>query len=198
MQKFEIILTFKCNWFCDYCAVNTHNNNITSEEVIKKLNNVPENSEVTISGGEVGLLDEDLIVAYLKILNDKNCLINLNTNGLFIKRYKHLIEIFNKINYHCSENLSADDKILEISHKNVDYILIVNDINIKNLNTFLLKHKKMFTIIPATTPVTGIQDAPTLSKSNSINILKKYNKFLSKESKKYLLLGKNYNDTIFI
>lgn len=198
LQKYEVILTYKCNWNCSYCAVNTHNNFISDYDAFKKLEKIPEGSDVTISGGELGMLDKNKIIQFIQILNLKKCDINLNSNGLFIKKYPDLLHKFKKINYHCSENLNLNDEILKVNHKEVDYILIVHDENIEYLDEFLKKHNTIFCIIPATTPKTGIKTAPILSKKNSINILKKYNKYLSIESKKYLLLGKDYTNTIFL
>lgn len=199
MNKYEVILTYECNWNCEYCSVNTHNNHITNDMAISKLLSIPECSIVTLSGGEIGLLDKKIIEEFLKILNFKNCELQLNTNGFFLEKYPELLVNFNKIYYHCSEDLNVTDHIIKLQNESIYYMLVVHDKNYHKLDNFINKHNDIvFHIVPASTPNTGIKGSPELCKNNKINILKKYGNILTTESKLFLL-GKNfYKDIIYI
>lgn len=193
---YELIIGYTCNWNCDYCAVDTHNKIISEKEVFLKIDDILENSIVILSGGELGTMNKNYILNVINKLKDKSCELHLNTNGLFIKKYSDLLHHFTKINYHCSENLNLEDKLI---YGNFNYLLIVTDKNVGNLQSFLEKHKEInFNIIPATTPSTGIKNAPILTKENRMMILKKFGTKLNKQSKINLLNGVDYSKIIYI
>ena len=57
--EIEVELTHKCNWNCPYCAIRVHSlPEITRQHMRGKIISIGENSAVTLSGGEPGLLDE--------------------------------------------------------------------------------------------------------------------------------------------
>jgi organic radical activating enzyme len=184
---YEVILTYNCNWNCEYCCVNTHENKLNYEDALKKLEIIEEDSTVILSGGELGTLPKDKVINFINLLQNKNCKLHLNTNGLFLRKYEDLLTNFEEINYHCSQDLDITDEII-ILNKKINYILIVHDLNIHKLQQFLEKNKDLkFCIYPASTPSTGIKNAPELSSINKFKILKQFNSRLTKKSIKRLI-----------
>jgi organic radical activating enzyme len=64
-NEYVIPLTFKCNWNCDYCAINNtydYRDNVTHEEILKKISIIPKQSLVTLTGGEPGLIDKNNLI----------------------------------------------------------------------------------------------------------------------------------------
>ena len=130
MKQLELALTFRCNWFCDYCVADTHNQpERTFDQVLEIVNSVEPGTEVTLSGGEPGLLKRQQLEQVITLLKDKGCPIDLLTNGLFFKRHAPLIKEFGKIHYHCVEYLPGDIEFPNISHDNVIYGLVVTTSN---------------------------------------------------------------------
>jgi organic radical activating enzyme len=198
-REIELILTYKCNWFCEYCCVDTHKQLPLSFDDIKlKLKKVLPNYNVTLSGGEVGLLSENIILFVIEYLKNINCSISLNTNGLFIKKFPHLLFYFDEILYHCSENLNPNDNIIKnINHNNIQYLLVLTDNNFPLFNDFLSIHSDIiFNAIPASNPefINNI----TLSDSNKAILLTKYFKKISKDSSRRLISEKKFNSIIYI
>ena len=63
-NEFVIPVTFKCNWNCSYCAIrNTHDfrDNVSIESIYRSIEQVESDSNVTITGGEPGLLDYGIL-----------------------------------------------------------------------------------------------------------------------------------------
>ena len=84
-NEVELIVTWVCNWHCEYCCVDTHNRpKLSFDDVKLKLAKVPDRSFVTLSGGEVGSMRRHEIEYILDQLEQKQCDIGINTNGLFI------------------------------------------------------------------------------------------------------------------
>ena len=198
MKEYELVITYKCNWFCDYCAVDTHNQK--EPNISNKIDLIEDGSNVTLSGGELGLLKEDKLLKIIKILLNKNCNLAINTNGLFIKVHPKLFKYFEYILYHCSENLNIIDIPIdllpnEIKHK-TDYLLVLTDNNIDNLDSFLKRYPYVFKMVPSTMP-NGIKGT-ILSKYNYFKILKKYYKFMDNESRKDFMHGKKYDNIIYL
>jgi len=208
---YEIFLTYKCNWDCKYCCVDTHSKNDIDINLIKELlKKIKSNSNVVLSGGEVGLLNLNIINYVIQKLKEKNCKIGINTNGLFIKKYFNILKRFfkYKIYFHCSEDLKEfylpkNNFIHSISDllkfQNIDFLLIIDDENINRLETFLNKYKKYnlkYSIIPATNDLKNSK-ITTLSIKNYKRLLK-FKEFMTKESKYYLInsiyLKNDYKD----
>lgn len=198
-KDYELIITYKCNWDCEYCCVDTHSRNEPSN-IFSKIELIEENSLVTLSGGEPGMLSRKKIISIIDKLLLKKCTICLNTNGLFIKKYKDLLKYFDKINYHISQNVDINDKftILE-SYYNVDYILIIHDMNYKNIELFFEKYPNiLFNVIPASNPDDGIKNGPELSKKLRNLVATKYYKNLNRESRYRLLFEKDFSNIIYL
>jgi organic radical activating enzyme len=197
-KEIELVVTWVCNWHCDYCCVDTHNRPIlTMEEVKEKLDKIIPGYNVTLSGGEVGSMKRADIEFILDELEKKNCKPSINTNGLFIKRYRDLLPRFETILYHCSEDLDPDDEIIMDSTLNLQYLLIVTDNNFHKLDAFLNKYPDIeFSLVAATLPdgITGT----TLSTKLKHAMLARHHKRMSEESKLRVFKEKDFDAIIYI
>ena len=104
-KEYAVTITYKCNWNCNYCAVKNkydYKENLTHEDVMNKLKIIPYNSDVTIFGGEPGLVEKEKNEKYICFLKKRNCRLFLETNGTFIQKYPELLCNFDEILYHCS------------------------------------------------------------------------------------------------
>ena len=200
-NDYEINLTYKCNWFCNYCAVDTHNKkNITKKIILNNLKRIQNNSLVSFSGGEVGLLPKEVILFIIKYLLKKNCYLSLNTNGLFIKKYPELLKFFkDEILYHCSPDLKTPIELPNLNIKNIIYLIVVDNENFKYLKTFLFKYPNIkFEIIPASWTQWNTNPKNILNK-NKIKFLRLYKNRITKRSYQDLLdPNKRYNDIIYL
>lgn len=195
-KEYTVRLTYSCNKNCTYCPIlnSIEKDNFVYERDAYNLlmTRIPEFSDVTISGGEPGLIKypKELELCLQKLL-EKQCNLYLETNGLFIKKYPFMLPYFKEVLFHCSSDLDDNDIdiINKIDYRNFRFLLIVHDSNIDKLETYLLRHRNIkFDVIEATYPyeITG----PTLSTKNKSYILSKLNRFLTKESIIRLIKGK--------
>jgi organic radical activating enzyme len=197
-KEIELVVTWVCNWFCDYCCVDTHNRpKLTMEEVKAKLDKVIPGYNVTLSGGEVGTMKRDDIEFILSELESKGCPVSINTNGLFIKRYRDLLPRFDTILYHCSEDLDINDDIIIDSELNLQYLLIVTDNNFNRLDAFLAKYPDIkFNLVAATMPE-GINKV-VLSNELKHKMLTSQYKRMTVESKKRVFKEKDFDSIIYL
>lgn len=200
-MEYELRITYKCNWDCEYCCVDTHNQP-EPDNIFNLIKKIPDNSPVTLSGGEPGVLSKNQLEEIMDTLFQKNCQLGINTNGLFIKKYPDLMDKYiSNINYHVTQDLDIDDEIIEIDNKSIEvnHLIIVHDRNFHKLDSFLKKYPdRKFSIIAATNPESGIKNAPELSKKNRILILKHYYKRLTECSLKRLIKERSFNDIIYL
>lgn len=178
-KEIELVVTWVCQWHCEYCCVDTHNRpKLPFDEVKAKLDKVTPGYNVTLSGGEPGALKRDQLEYIIEELKKKDCTISINTNGLFIKKYPDLVDQMEEVLYHCSEDINPDDTVLEGDY---EYLLIVTDNNFDRLGPFLEKYPdKTFNLVAATNPE-GI-NGPTLSIDNKHKMLKQYHTRMTKQS----------------
>lgn len=197
-KEIELVVTWTCNWHCEYCCVDTHNRpKMSMEDVVIKLEKVIPGYNVTLSGGEVGSMKREDIEFILDELEKKNCRPSINTNGLFIKRYRDLLPRFDTILYHCSENLDIDDEIIIDKDLNLEYLLIVTDNNYHKLDDFLKKYPNInFSLVGATNPE-GIHNV-TLSKRLRNKMLTNYSNRMTVESKKRIIKEKDFDSIIYL
>lgn len=197
-KEIELVVTWVCNWFCDYCCVDTHNRpKLTMEEVKAKLDRVIPGYNVTLSGGEVGTMKRDDIEFILSELESKGCPVSINTNGLFIKRYRDLLPRFDTILYHCSEDLDINDDIIIDTELNLQYLLIVTDNNFNRLDAFLAKYPDIkFNLVAATMPE-GINKV-VLSNELKHKMLTSQYKRMTVESKKRVFKEKDFDSIIYL
>ena len=181
-REIELVVTWVCNWHCDYCCVDTHNRpKLTMDEVKAKLDKVIPGYNVTLSGGEVGSMKRSDIEYILDELEKKGCRPSINTNGLFIKRYRDLLPRFDTILYHCSENLDLEEEIIIDPELNLQYLLIVTDTNFDKLEAFINRYPDIeFHLVAATMPE-GINGV-TLSSKLKHAMLTRFHKRMTAES----------------
>jgi organic radical activating enzyme len=197
-REIEIVVTWVCNWHCDYCCVDTHNRpKLTMDDVKKKLDKIIPGYNVTLSGGEVGSMKRADIEFILSEIEKKGCRPSINTNGLFIKRYRDLLPRFDTVLYHCSEDMNLDDEVIIDPELNLEYLLIVTDKNFDNLGAFLDKYENIqFHLVAATMPE-GIVGT-TLSNKNKHAMLAKYHHRMTEQSKRRVFNEKNFDAIIYI
>lgn len=197
-KEIELVVTWVCNWHCEYCCVDTHNRpKLPFNEVKKKLDKVIPGYNVTLSGGEVGSMKREEIELILNALEAKGCRPSINTNGLFIKRYRDLLPRFDTILYHCSQDIDPTDTIIIEPDLNLQYLLIVTDNNFDNLEAFLSKYPDIqFHLVAATNPE-GINN-PTLSTTLKHKMLAKYHHRMTAESIKRVFTEKNFDSIVYI
>lgn len=197
-KEIELVVTWVCNWHCNYCCVDTHNRpKLTMDEVKAKIDKVIPGYNVTLSGGEVGSMKRDDIEYIIRELEAKDCKLSINTNGLFIKRYKDLLPHFETILYHCSEDLDIEDEIIIDPELNLQYLLIVTDKNFERLESFLAKYPQIqFHLVAATNPegINGVVLSPRLKNRM---LVKFYNR-MSEESKKRVFIEKDFDSIIYL
>lgn len=156
-------------------------------------------SIVTLFGGEPGLVKRDLLEKCMQILEDKQCILYLETNGTFIKRYPDLLEHFAEVLYHCSEDLDIDDEIIETDFKRTRHLIIVHDENVVRLGSFLEKHKNIvFDIVEATYPCPDEMNGPRLSAKTKTMIITKFGSRMTRESMHRLISGKDFDPIEFL
>lgn len=197
-NEIELIVTWVCNWHCEYCCVDTHNRpKLTMEEVNDKMEKVPEGYNVTLSGGEVGSMKRSDIEHIISTLKAKSCTLHINTNGLFIKRYPDLCRHFETILYHCTENIDPQDKIIKDASLNIDYLVIVTDNNFERLGSFLAAHPDIkFNLVAASNPagMTG----PELSNIKKHKMLALYHDRMTEASKKRVFTEKDFDAITYL
>ena len=190
-MNYSLMSTYKCNWNCPYCVTNTHSQpDVTDEDILFKLNEIQPNSEVSLSGGEPGLVSKENIEIIFNNLLEKNCKISINTNGLFFKKYPEYDNLISYYLYHFSENLdlTKDHYIPEINKEKITFMLVVTNENYSRLDEFLEKYKDITFSIFAATKNKLEDERYILSKKNSFEIYKKYKDRLDPDSIKNLLL----------
>jgi organic radical activating enzyme len=176
-MNYSLNCTYDCNWNCSYCIIETHTRPKRDiEKVFKDIEKIPNKSNVSLGGGEPGLLSLENIIKIIKKLKNKNCTIDLLTNGLFLENFGELsiMKEFDTIHYHCVQNL--DDNIKFPNLENVDYQIVVNNKNFENLESFLKKYPEIkFSIIPS-------KNIEPLSKSKAFDIIRKYKHRMTERS----------------
>jgi organic radical activating enzyme len=144
-KEYILTVTYKCNWFCEYCSEDTHNKSeVFLETVLEKID-LLHNKIVTLTGGEPGILDKDSLEKIINKLLKNNCKIRVNTNGLFIEKYPEFNKYIDKYIYHCSENLEVDFK--RYDKDNIDYVIVATDNNYDKMEKFLDHNKDIEFII---------------------------------------------------
>jgi molybdenum cofactor biosynthesis enzyme MoaA len=207
-NEIELIVTYKCNWHCDFCCIDTHSKKpLSFEEIKEKLKLIRynyNNYNITISGGEPGLLPEETIKYILEDLKEYSKSISLNTNGVFLEKYLKFAKYFDYVLYHCSEDLTKNPnyEIVEEWKKagvKVDYMIVIDDKNFKNFDRFMKQNQHIPINVVAATKADGGLDS-VLSNRNRWKLLtsvKKY-KNITKESLKRLIKEKDFGNIIYI
>ena len=195
-NEIELIVIHECNWRCPYCSEQTYDKStLPISDVFDKISTIPINSNVTLSGGEVGLLSLGVIYKIMWELIDKGCVLNLNTNGLFISKYPHLLRYFSYILYHCSEDLYEDIKFYD--YGNDYHSLVITDDNFPRFNEITRKYPNIkWNVIPSSVGDYG--GISILSRDNKRLLLKKYSSHLTDDSKHRLIKDKEWSRIEFV
>jgi len=143
-KKFKLILTEKCNWDCEYCFRKEYpkSNSDNTEliyEIVPYLASLSE--DIYFTGGEVGLLDEDLLD--FLFYHFQHCKIRLATNGTWFKTksYQKYKDLDLSILYHSVMNLDDDIEFLDIPKAKYNFVIYEN--NIDKVSGFLERYKNI-------------------------------------------------------
>jgi hypothetical protein len=188
VNEYCLTVTYKCNWFCDYCIVHTHEQQEPTFQSIKdNIKTIIPGSDIAMTGGEPGLASKEIVKYVIDELHKINCRVFVNTNGLFFSTHKEFHPVVDGYFYHCSENL--DNYVPDVGYDNIDYMIVVTDDNFKNLDSFMTTndHLENLYIYGADETTFNGKTTTGLSKSNAIKIYKKYKHKLHPNSLKYLL-----------
>lgn len=146
-KRTAILTTYKCNWNCDYCLVDTHDKHKQSPinflDLKKKINKLADNSLVTLCGGEPGTLSEPEVKEIFNSLEEKKCEIDILTNGLFIKRYSQYLDRIDTVEYHCVENLEDNIEFPNLDQNKFNYLIIITNNNYAKVDAFLDRYPKI-------------------------------------------------------
>lgn len=183
----DLMLTYKCNWFCEYCIVDTHNQpEITTEMLYKKVDAIHDNSIVNLFGGEPGMLTKTVITRIMDTFEEKNCELMLSTNGLFIEKFPEYLDRFENILYHCTEDLDEYDFKRYPELNNLEYQVTVTDNNYHKLEGLLDANPDIkFSVFGATSNPMKV-NGNTLSKRRTLEIMMKHKDRLNKKCWKNL------------
>lgn len=194
MKDYCISVTYKCNWSCDYCCVDTHSRaDPTDEQVMKNAELIEPGAHVSLSGGEPGLMSEQLLVKLLDLLESKNCVIGVNTNGMFFKNFPQYLHRINDFRYHCSPDLR--NKVWlppEYKLLNIKFVIVVTDESYSRFEEFITKNSKIkFTVYFADKSIVNGNWGTTLSPKNRIDLYMKYKHLITPESVTHLFSNKD-------
>jgi organic radical activating enzyme len=138
-----LAVTYKCNWNCDYCLVNTHKRKPRKfDDILKDIESFEENSSVTISGGEPGMLTETEVQIIFERLREKNITIDLLTNGLFFEKHSQYMKYIDEILYHCIEDLKERKPIIKYYYNNMYYVMVITNKDLDKMSDILWYFKK--------------------------------------------------------
>jgi len=193
MKEYGISVTYKCNWFCDYCIVNTHAQpEVTFDEVKKKLENIENGSKVSITGGEPGLASKEIIEYTIDYLYKNKCIIEINTNGEFFKHFYYLDNKIDHYFYHISEDLKSLVLVPNINHDKIHFMITVTDDMMDRIDDFLIEYdklvdKKIF-MYAAFNLLGNNKDwqPKSLSKKNVLKLISKYKNVIDDECIEYI------------
>lgn len=197
-REIELVVTWVCNWRCEYCCVDTHNRTpISMSDVKNKLDKVIPGYNVTISGGEPGAMKRKDLEFIIEELRRKECKISINTNGTFIRKCRDLCDEMDCILYHCSENIDTDDDIILDNSLDIQYLLIVTDNNFHKLEDILNKYPTIkFNLVAASNPKNIF--GPTLSTKNKHKMLKRFHTRMTEDSIRRVFKEKDFDSIIYI
>lgn len=115
------------------------------KSVINKVNKLPQKSEVTLSGGEPGLLTPYEVKILINKLKEKECDIDLLTNGTFMDKHLEWIDDILVVLYHCVEELTDCIKYPNLNQDKFIYVLVVTveDIESGKLKDFMDRYSSI-------------------------------------------------------
>lgn len=141
-MEYCITVTYKCNWNCEYCVIDTHNAKEIGLSNLEDINNIKNGQKVSISGGEPGLVSDELLIKIIKKLREKSCIIQINSNGTIFRK-PHIVEMVDSIFYHCTKDFEINDVVNRDFPNKTTYMAVVSDNNHHNLDAFLKKNSDL-------------------------------------------------------
>jgi len=191
LDNYCLTVTYKCQWHCPYCITDTHSKSIEYDQVLDNIKRIPDRAHVSLSGGEPGMLPTGKIIEVINRLREKQCVVQVNSNGLIFKR-PAIVDMVDFIFYHCSENLDIDDEVVKDYPDKTQYMVVVTDNNIDKLRSFLDKHNDIHISIYAAkeVPVNG-KVGEHLSKKNAIRLVREFKDYIKPDEVPHIL---NFNE----
>ena len=182
---YNIDLTYECNWACTYCCADTHNREIIIDDnkVLMQIDNAPNGSTVSFAGGEPGMVSEERIIKYCEALKEKGCVLTVDTNGTFLKRYPHLVNLYiSDVLYHCVENIRERKDIIEYDFKHIPknknflyQLVFTNDDSMEDVEYYLNKYPNIqFALIGANNAIVKGKRIKGLERSVGFKIYQKF------------------------
>ena len=191
MKSYSLMVTYDCNWNCGFCIVDTHNKpKVTSKELREKVDGIEPNSEVSLSGGEPGLLNKEDLEYCIRELKKKKCEITVNTNGTFFKNYPEYCDEIDAFYYHCTEDLDTSKGIMldGVPINKTKFMMVLTDDNFERLEWFLDTYPNIrFEVASATKAIVNNKIGTSLSPKNAFFVWIKFKDRITKESMLYLL-----------
>lgn len=190
-HNYCLIVTYDCNWDCSFCITDTHSQPTISFEKLKsKITEIRPHSDVSLSGGEPGLVSTEKMRYILDELKKKDCDISVNTNGLFFEKHPEFIKDVDYFYFHCTEDLDISKGInLEgVPFDKTGFMMVLTDDNHHNLEWFLDKYPDIeFKVTAADPTIVRGKIGTKLSKINGIRIWHKFKDRISSSSMIFLL-----------
>lgn len=182
---YTLYVTYRCNWNCNYCSEDTWNRaDVTDQDLLRKVESITPNSDVSITGGEPGLLPKPLMETVIQQLRDKDCEIHINTNGTFFKKFNYLCDSVDGFLYHCSEDLQEDIYIpTHVDQQKIQYMLVLTDRNYHRLDYYLDQYPSINFLIFGADNIIG----NGLSRKNGFELSRKYRGRIHDESHIHLI-----------
>jgi organic radical activating enzyme len=149
-----------------------------------QLEGVQKDDDVIINGGEPGMVKRQTMIAIMSKLEELQCNIEVNTNGMFFKTFPEYYPIVSHFNYHCSEMLLTDiEDLSKVNDDKVSYTLVITDESYPRLGEYLNKYPDItFKIYAATQPYSILPNRTSLSKKNALRIVKEYRDILDRSA----------------
>ena len=144
--NYWVHVTERCNWTCTYCIANTHTSPKTEQDkVLKMISKIPDGSFISLTGGEIGMLDKSEIDDIFNLTKSKNLTVCVDTNGMFLRKFPEYYNYVFDYFYHCSEKLLTSDEIfIDDPDNKISYMIVVDNENYDRSFEFIKKHDILF------------------------------------------------------
>lgn len=189
MANYCLSVTYQCNWDCNYCCADTHNRKEPSRDFLDfRLNEIEPESDVSITGGEPGLIPDELMSHIFDSLEAKNCRITVNTNGLFFKKHAKYIPRVAEFLYHCTLTFKNKVWLPEGWEKlNIDFMCVVADDTVDRLKSFLEKNKHLkIAVYSADRHIVNGKPGVSLSHKNRIRAYQECKEYIREDMVEFL------------
>lgn len=142
-RQIYITLTNKCNWSCEYCDFPSKTDAMFDvDNSIDILKIIPDNTEVILEGGEIGLLSEEFLDRFFYSGISKTYAVT--TNGEFLNRSYHTkyMDKLHYILYHIAPELTHTTEVMEydVGDARMDYTFVLHQNNIEESMSVLERH----------------------------------------------------------